>query len=103
MAQLSLHHRFHLLAILLFGCLLLAHAEPVSYLEGIPTVPFSSSDTSRGSEAFPLRGARKIIVDQRYANVTDRDGSTLIPLTLLQFANTFAEDLQTIFNLSMVW
>ena len=61
-------------------------------LLGIPTVPFTS--TSDG--VFDVYSARSITVDSRYCSSRDREGWTLIPPTLEEFANTFAEDLRSI-------
>ncbi|KAL1895630.1 hypothetical protein Sste5346_005099 [Sporothrix stenoceras] len=98
MARLSITC-LYLLVTLLGG--FLEHADSTSYLEGIPTIPFTSHDSSQGNGFFSLRNVQKIIIDKKYANATDQDGSTLIPPTLLQFANIFVEDVQTIFKLSM--
>ncbi|KAH8807413.1 beta-hexosaminidase [Xylogone sp. PMI_703] len=63
---------------------------------GIPTVPFTEA---HGGGSFSLRGVHSIIVDQKYQNHVDNDGETLIPPTLLQFSQTFSQDLQSTFNL----
>ena len=58
-------------------------------LVGVPTVPF----TVTGSGSFNAFETKHIVVDSRYANSTDTNGWTLIPPTLSQFAETFANDL----------
>ncbi|CAK7232118.1 hypothetical protein SCUCBS95973_008154 [Sporothrix curviconia] len=67
-------------------------------LDGLPTVPFVAASPPG---LFSLRNIDAIVVDERYANATDEDGSTLILPTLLQFASTFAQDLESVFNLSV--
>ena len=67
----------------------------VADLVGIPTVPFKAA---RGKGAA-LHDIKSIIVDHHHASLKDETGSTLIPPTLLEFANTFAEDLSTTFGL----
>lgn len=64
-------------------------------LVGIPTVPF----TATGKGTFNAAKAN-IVVDTRYANITDTNGWTLIPPTLNQFAETFASDLADITGFS---
>ncbi|KAK4626150.1 Beta-hexosaminidase [Fulvia fulva] len=59
----------------------------IADLIGIPTVPFNAS---KGT--YNLNGVRSILVDSKHANATDQHGQTLIPPTLLEFANTFASD-----------
>ncbi|KAI6994426.1 hypothetical protein KC329_g2838 [Hortaea werneckii] len=58
-------------------------------LIGVPTVPFTTS----GSGAYDFSKTDAIVVDNRFANVTDTQGWTLIPATLIDFASTFAQDL----------
>jgi hexosaminidase len=58
---------------------------------GIPTVPYV---TSNGS--LQLSHIQTIVVDPQYANSTDETGASLIPPTLLEFAQTFAGDLAEI-------
>ncbi|KAL3964785.1 hypothetical protein ACCO45_001789 [Purpureocillium lilacinum] len=60
-----------------------------SQLVGIPTVPFSQS----GDGGFQLRRIKRIVVDSKFADERDTSGLTLIPPTLHDFANTFAQDL----------
>lgn len=62
---------------------------------GIPTVPYEVTDGA----AFPLSNVKNIIVDQQFADSKDNDGLTLIPPTLLEFAKTFAEDLEEVFEI----
>jgi hexosaminidase len=61
-----------------------------SNLLGIPTVPFVE-DGGR----LNISNIRRIIVDAGHCESTDTTGHTLIPPTLLEFANTFASDLET--------
>jgi hexosaminidase len=61
-------------------------------LTGIPTVPFTNSP---GGKAFKLQDIQAVLVDPEYASATDTQGSTLIPPTLLDFATTFTEDLNS--------
>lgn len=68
-----------------FLCFVLASAD----LSGIPTVPFTSSSGA----SFDISSVRSIVVDSQYGDATDQDGWTLIPPTLREFAQTFAEDL----------
>lgn len=59
---------------------------------GIPSVPF----TAAGEGAYDVYQTKTIMVDARYANATDATGWTLIPPTLSQFADTFADDFASI-------
>lgn len=74
-----------LLAAILFPSSLVA-----GDLIGLPTVPF---DEQGGSNT--LSSLHRIVVDAKYCNSTDTNGHTLIPPTLLEFANTFASDLDS--------
>ncbi|KAJ6446641.1 beta-hexosaminidase [Purpureocillium lavendulum] len=47
-----------------------------------------------GDGAFPLRHVKRIVVDSRFAHARDTSGLTLIPPTLREFADTFAQDLR---------
>ena len=58
-------------------------------LLGIPTVPFKEE-----GDSFSLSSLSGITVDADYCKSTDTTGHTLIPPTLLDFANTFASDLE---------
>ncbi|KAF2645235.1 glycoside hydrolase, catalytic core [Massarina eburnea CBS 473.64] len=60
-------------------------------LLGIPTAPFSLGDGR-----LALHDLTTLVVDSQYADIVDERGETLIPPTLLEFANTFAGDLQTL-------
>lgn len=71
--------------ITIFGLACLANGD----LLGIPTVPFDEDGSS-----FSLSSLAGITVDGNYCDNTDTDGHTLIPPTLLDFANTFASDLE---------
>lgn len=59
-------------------------------LLGIPTVSFDE-----GGDYFDLSSLSGITVDTKHCEDTDTNGHTLIPPTLLAFANTFASDLET--------
>ena len=61
-----------------------------SDLLGIPTVPFNEH-----SGRIDISSLRRIIVDVEHCETTDTTGHTLIPPTLLDFANTFASDLES--------
>lgn len=56
---------------------------------GIPTVPF---ETSGGQ--LRLDEIHSIIVDSRYADSVNTQGESLIPPSLKEFAETFAQDLR---------
>jgi hexosaminidase len=59
-------------------------------LLGIPTVPFVKSNGS-----LKLSSLSRIVVDSKYCESIDTAGHTLIPTTLLDYANTFASDLES--------
>ena len=76
----------HLLLFLIsYGCLVSAN------LLGLPTVPFTPSDGT-----FDISSVKNIIVDSEHASTTDHDGSTLIPPSLQDFAETFADDMKQV-------
>ncbi|TQV91032.1 beta-hexosaminidase [Cordyceps javanica] len=58
-------------------------------LIGIPTTPYVHSGA-----VFSLRNIQHVVVDAAYAQHRDTAGQTLIPPTLREFADTFAEDLK---------
>ncbi|KAJ7246384.1 putative beta-hexosaminidase [Mycena rebaudengoi] len=58
-------------------------------LIGIPTFDFNVTSATK----FPLSKVTQIVVDSRFQNAVDLNGKTLIPPTLLAFAQTFAQDL----------
>lgn len=62
-------------------------------LVGLPTVPFNAST---GGRSLDLTHIHSIVVDRRYAQAKDGNGWTLIPPTLSEFAQTFAEDYKDI-------
>jgi hexosaminidase len=74
-------------------CAFLATASVVGLsaktLVGIPTFDFNATSTAQ----FSLSRVTRVLVDERYQNVVDLDGKTLIPPTLLAFGQTFASDL----------
>ncbi|KAB8226267.1 glycoside hydrolase superfamily [Aspergillus novoparasiticus] len=61
-----------------------------SRLVTIPTISFTGT-----SNTYSLARLSSIVVDARYANAVDNDGTTQIPPTLQQFAETFQKDLQS--------
>ncbi|KAK7539297.1 glycoside hydrolase [Phyllosticta citribraziliensis] len=63
----------------------------------VPSTPFEATDGT-----ISLTTITSIIVDSRHSNTTDTTGQTLIPPTLLQFAETFASDLQSSLDQSTV-
>lgn len=63
-------------------------------LLGIPTLPYSVSDG-----AYDLSSIQTIVVDSQYASSVDDSMATLIPPTLFEFAQTFADDLGTIHDI----
>jgi hexosaminidase len=83
-----------------FFIFLLPVFTAAEYLLGIPTVPFTAS----GSGTFDASQIEYIIADAQYEDVSDLNGSTLIPPTLYGFATTFAKDLSEVVskNISVV-
>ncbi|TEA20898.1 Beta-hexosaminidase [Colletotrichum sidae] len=67
-----------------------------SSLPSLPTIPFLTT-----GGALPSTSLTKIIVDARYASSRDEKGETLIPPTLLSFAQTFSEDLASALGLTL--
>ena len=70
---------------------LIAGLATATYLPGIPTLPFK---TVNSTNTFDVYAVHQIHVDPRLASKVDEAGWTLIPPTLQQFAETFADDLQ---------
>jgi hexosaminidase len=62
----------------------------------VPTTPF----TKTGGE-YDLSKLSSIIVNSQYANSVDNEGQTLIPPTLLQFAETFKRDIKSALGLDL--
>ncbi|CEJ92676.1 hypothetical protein VHEMI08310 [[Torrubiella] hemipterigena] len=62
-------------------------------LNTIPTAPFTAASPAK---FYDFENIHSIIVDAKYASAKDEQGSTLIPPTLLEFANTFAKDLKDV-------
>ncbi|OBT86725.1 hypothetical protein VE02_06268 [Pseudogymnoascus sp. 03VT05] len=58
----------------------------------IPSTPFEEAST--GGQ-LTLNSVHKVIVDKRFASTVNKNGRTLIPPTLAEFAKTFEGDLQT--------
>ncbi|KAJ7164721.1 putative beta-hexosaminidase [Mycena crocata] len=58
-------------------------------LVGIPTFDFNVTSTAQ----FPLTSVTRVLVDERFQDAVDLNGKTLIPPTLLAFAQTFTSDL----------
>ncbi|KAJ7043854.1 beta-hexosaminidase [Mycena alexandri] len=74
------------------GVFILTASLAVTYaktLIGIPTFDFNVTSTTQ----FSLSQVTRILVDSRFQNTIDLNGKTLIPPTLLAFAETFASDL----------
>ncbi|KAK5126064.1 hypothetical protein LTR85_011419 [Meristemomyces frigidus] len=71
-----------------FVAIVLCSSAAVGDLLGIPTVPF----TLTGKGHYDVHTTNSIVVNAQYANATDTNGWTLIPPTLSQFADTFADD-----------
>lgn len=74
----------------LISLLGLALSSPSQKLQGIPTLQFEIS----GSGHFKVSNIKDIVVDKKVAGTRDTNGTTLIAPTLLEFATTFASDLQ---------
>lgn len=68
---------------------LLWGATSVADLIGAPTVPFEETGGH-----LDVSSLSSITVDAKYCESRDEDGTTLIPPTLQDFANTFASDLK---------
>ncbi|ROV96172.1 hypothetical protein VSDG_05029 [Cytospora chrysosperma] len=66
-------------------------------LLGIPTLPYQASNGT-----YALSSVKKIVVDAQYKSSVDNSMDTLIPPTLIEFANTFAEDLSSILDIDAV-
>lgn len=58
-------------------------------------MPYEKTD----GQGFSLKNVQNIVVDQQFSGNRDNDGLTLIPPTLLEFANTFAKDLEETFEI----
>ncbi|KAJ7645622.1 beta-hexosaminidase [Mycena polygramma] len=65
-------------------------AAAAETLLGIPSFEFNVTSTTT---QFSLFNVTRVLVDARFQNSVDMDGTTLIPPTLLAFAKTFATDL----------
>ncbi|KAF2136686.1 glycoside hydrolase family 20 protein [Aplosporella prunicola CBS 121167] len=70
------------------ACLCVLFAAGSARLVTVPSTPFRETYGS-----LSLSSLRSITVDSHYANATNKEGETLIPPTLHQFARTFADDL----------
>ncbi|RDW79819.1 glycoside hydrolase-1 [Coleophoma cylindrospora] len=88
--------QFTLEVVLLFGALL--PTQTCARLLGIPTVPFVSSNSTG---TFSLDTVKAIVVDAAYKDTVNNDGETLIPPTLLSFAETFSSDLSSSLGLDI--
>lgn len=75
---------------ILLASLLLCSSLVGGDLLGLPTVPFVEHGGINS-----ISSLHRIVVDAKYCDTTDTAGHTLIPPTLLEFANTFASDLDT--------
>lgn len=69
----------------------------VSECNRILTIPSVSYQDSQDGY-FNLEDVKSIVVDSRFATSVDRDGHSLIPPTLEEFARIFCEDLRPILN-----
>ncbi|KUI66881.1 Beta-hexosaminidase [Cytospora mali] len=69
----------------------------VGDLLGIPTIPYQSTNGT-----YDLSKVKKVVVDAQYASSVDDSMDTLIPPTLSEFAETFAGDLSSIFDIDAV-
>lgn len=76
----------HLLSLVVAAASAVASAKT---LVGIPTFDFNVTSTAQ----FSLTKITQVLVDSRFQNAVDPDGTTLIPPTLLAFGKTFAADL----------
>jgi hexosaminidase len=73
----------------IFAALFLFSPLVAGDLLGLPTVPFVEDGGH-----FNFSKLDRIIVDVEHCDSADTTGHTLIPPTLLEFANTFASDLE---------
>jgi hexosaminidase len=64
---------------------------------GIPTVKFN---TTGGGSSFSITRLKAIVVDSQFKDSQDHTLETLIPPTLTSFAQTFSEDVQSIFSIN---
>ncbi|KAJ5153172.1 uncharacterized protein N7482_009650 [Penicillium canariense] len=62
----------------------------------IPTIPFTETGGT-----YNVSMLTDIVVDSRYAEEVDNIGQTLIPPTLLEFAQTFQGDLKSVLELDL--
>ncbi|KAL6863341.1 hypothetical protein ACO1O0_003590 [Amphichorda felina] len=67
-----------------------------SQLVGVPTVPYKG-----GEGQFKLQDAKSIVINKEFSQRRDENGVTLIPPTLQEFANTFAEDLSSTLGIDL--
>ncbi|KAI0639628.1 glycoside hydrolase [Trametes polyzona] len=79
--------------------LIVALVLPVISLQLPPLVPAVHRyiDSGRTNTAFRIPQHVHIVVDERFAESTQDDGLSLIPPTLLQFAQIFKSDLEALF------
>lgn len=68
---------------------LLWSATAVADLTGIPTLPFKETGGH-----FDVSSLQSITIDAKHCEARDQDGTTLIPPTLQEFAETFSSDLK---------
>ncbi|EWZ95671.1 hypothetical protein FOWG_03240 [Fusarium oxysporum f. sp. lycopersici MN25] len=74
--------------------ILLMTSVECSRILTIPSVSYQDSQDGY----FNLEDVKSIVVDSRFATSVDRDGHSLIPPTLEEFARIFCEDLRPILN-----
>lgn len=72
-------------------------APAVPSLIGIPTVPFEVL----ADGTYSIGDIQSLIVDSKYVDSKDEKGETLIPPTLKEFAQTFANDLQSSLDINV--
>ncbi|KAI5864562.1 glycoside hydrolase family 20 protein [Durotheca rogersii] len=65
-------------------------AFAASRFAGIPVAPFTPSNGG----TYKISSLRALVVDSKFAQSRDETGETLIPPTLREFAETFADDLR---------
>ncbi|KAJ5918310.1 hypothetical protein N7454_010685 [Penicillium verhagenii] len=79
-----------------FGCACALASGVNARLVTVPIIPFVETGGS-----YSLSAVTGIIVDSRYVDAVDQLGQTLIPPTLGQFAETFQEDLKSVFGVDV--
>ncbi|PVH95501.1 glycoside hydrolase family 20 protein [Periconia macrospinosa] len=76
-----------------------AALQPLPPIEWTSNSSSSSSSSSSSGNGFTLAGVpTTIYIQKSFANITDKNGLTLIPPTAYEFANTFRQDLAQLFG-----